>query len=560
MPAELAYFLKVNIALTLFYAFYRLFFYKDTFFMLRRVILLILFGWAFLYPFMNLQEWMKGKEPISEMVYLYSAVLPEIIVRDKASAVWDWQGICTFCCAATYWVVLGFLFIRFFVRIGSIVRLTARSKKAVIHHITVRLLDKPSGPFSFFRLIFLHREIHPENELKEILAHEYTHVSQWHSADSMISEIGCMICWVNPFVWLLKREVQDNLEYLADHTVLKSGYDSKSYQYHLLGLVRQNNQAAANLYTNFNVLHLKNRIRMMNKKRTRSIGKTKYLVFLPLAAMLILFSNIDAVARITKGLYPALSAEPADRITAMPEHAQTNQKKPRTVLKVVEVMPQFPGGEHALMKFIAETVKYPTDAQNKGVQGRVICTFVVNTDGSIDDIKVVKGIDPSLDAEAVRVIGAMPKWTPGKDKGQTVAVEYAVPITYSLQKPANKTDREPQLNSIFDNSDPKNPVYNLVETMPQFPGGENALLKFLSETVKYPMDAQTKGEQGRVVCAFFINKDGQTSDYKILQSLSPSLDAEAVRVVKLMPAWEPGKKDGKPVRVRYVIPITFRLQ
>ena len=102
-------------------------------------------------------------------------------------------------------------------------------------------------------------------EKQEILTHEQTHVRQWHSIDVIISEIVNIICWMNPFAWLLKTEIRLNLEYLADHKVMESGTNKKAYQYHLLGLANQNRQTG--LYNNFNLSHLKNRIKMMNKKR-----------------------------------------------------------------------------------------------------------------------------------------------------------------------------------------------------------------------------------------------------------------------------------------------------
>ena len=124
-----------------------------------------------------------------------------------------------------------------------------------------------------------------EDEKQEILTHEQTHVRQWHSIDVIISEIVNIICWMNPFAWLLKTEIRLNLEYLADHKVMESGTNKKAYQYHLLGLANQNRQTG--LYNNFNLSHLKNRIKMMNKRRTKKIAKTKYLLFAPLAAALL---------------------------------------------------------------------------------------------------------------------------------------------------------------------------------------------------------------------------------------------------------------------------------
>ncbi len=103
------------------------------------------------------------------------------------------------------------------------------------------------------------------------------------------------------------------------------------------------------------------------------------------------------------------------------------------VFDVVEQMPSFPGGDAELMKFLSTHIKYPVVAEENGIQGRVIATFVVERDGSITDVKVIKSVDPSLDKEAIRVLKSMPKWIPGKQNGSTVRVKYTVPVTFRLQ-------------------------------------------------------------------------------------------------------------------------------
>lgn len=108
-------------------------------------------------------------------------------------------------------------------------------------------------------------------------------------------------------------------------------------------------------------------------------------------------------------------------------------KKNQQVFDVVEKMPEYPGGQAALFEYLQKNVKYPADAEKKKVEGRVLVTFVVNTDGSITDIEVVRKTFPSLDAEAVRVISGMPRWKPGEQKGQKVRVKYTVPLTFRLK-------------------------------------------------------------------------------------------------------------------------------
>jgi protein TonB len=106
----------------------------------------------------------------------------------------------------------------------------------------------------------------------------------------------------------------------------------------------------------------------------------------------------------------------------------------------------------------------------------------------------------------------------------------------------------------------ENVVFQVVETMPSFPGGDGELMKFLGNNVKYPVIAQENGIQGRVICQFVVNRDGSIVDVEVVRSVDPSLDKEAIRVIKSMPAWSPGKQRGKSVRVKYTLPVNFRLQ
>lgn len=541
MTPEFAYLLKVNVAFVLFYAFYRLFFYKDTFFKLRRAILLAFFGLALFYPLLNIQDWVRQQEPIADVIYMYSAMLPEATAKADAAASVDWYGWLLGSLGFIYWGIVAFLCGRFLVQLSSILWLAHTSERVVIHKTPVYALRKAAGPFSFFRMVFLHPESHSDKETDEILTHECTHVSQWHSIDVILSEMMCMACWFNPFVWLLKREVRHNLEYLADNTVIQSGYDSKSYQYHLLGLAHH--QSVTTLYNSFNVLHLKNRIMMMNKKRSPGIVRTKYLIFIPLVGILMLLSNIEAVARLTVRL--ANEATVSNAMVTATDVSSKSREMNEQVFTVVEKMPSFPGGDAELLKYIATNIKYPKESQDNGEQGRVICSFIVGRDGSVNNPEVLRGVTPLLNEEAVRVINTMPRWNPGMQRGKAVAVKYTVPITFRLKSPVEETKEE---------------TLTVVDVMPQYPGGDRELLKFIAQSIKYPTDAQEAGVQGRVICSFVVDKKGNIVEPKIIRGIDPSLDAEALRVIGMMPRWTPGRQDGKAVRVLYTVPITFRLQ
>lgn len=588
----LAYFLKVNVAIALFYAFYRLFFYKDTFFGWRRTALLCFFAISAAVPLLNIQTWITEQEPMVAMADLYAnVVLPEFTIETGTAAT-DWKNLILEYASIAYWGVVAFLSIRFTIQLAGIIRLAYQCRKIQIGNTNIHLLPKADGPFSFFRWIFVHPSSHTEEELNEILAHEQAHVRQWHSIDVVISELACIFCWFNPFAWLMKREIRTNLEYMADARVLENGYDSKTYQYHLLGLSHQ--KAAATIYNNFNVLPLKKRIKMMNKKRTKEIGRTKYLMFLPLAALLMIISNIEAVARTTKKIaaevieavdsqieqpapeVQALQAVPQreqdTKAVAYKEKAADKDTLDNPIFEVVEQMPEFPdGGMPALMEYFVKNIKYPEAAMKKGTQGRVTVQFVVEKDGSIANAKVLRGIDPELDKEAVRVVSMMPKWKPGMQKGQAVNVKYTVPVMFRLTEdntPVKYAPIESKIDEMVvvgyapeETASPaEGTVFEVVEQMPEYPGGMSAMMAFIGKNIKYPVAAQKAKIQGRVVIQFIVNTEGDIISPKVLRSADPLLDAEAIRLTTIMPKWKPGIQKGQAVNVKYAVPIMFRLQ
>ena len=526
MTPEFAYFLKVNVAFVLFYAFYRLLFYKDTFFKLRRASLLAFFGLALLYPLLNIQDWVKEQEPMTEVIQIYSAILPEMTVTPEVVVKTDWKGILLSASSYMYWGVMALLFVRFFIQLSSILLLAYRSRRTVIHGVPVYRLDKPAGPFSFFKMIFIHPESHSEKEIDEILTHECTHVFQWHSVDVMICELITVICWVNPFAWLLKREVRHNLEYLADNTVIQSGYDCKSYQYHLLGLAHHY-QAAATLYNSFNVLHLKNRISMMNKKRSHGIGRTKYLIFIPLAAFLMLLSNIEAVARITGEIA-------AEAVAGVKEATEISVLSEDDVKVSGQVIDDFNGpviGANVIVK--GTNVGTITDTEGY---------FVLETTKNA----VLRFSFPGMKAKEVAV-----KDVQGKLKVQL----YSDGSAQGSQSAPPPPPMSPQIST-----DPSDLVFTVVEVMPEFPGGQGALLQFLAKSIKYPVIAQQNGIQGRVTCSFVVGKDGVIRNIEVIRGVDPLLALEATRVISMMPKWKPGMQKGKEVSVKYTVPVTFRLQ
>ena len=183
---------------------------------------------------------------------------------------------------------------------------------------------------------------------------------------------------------------------------------------------------------------------MMNKKRTQSIGQLKYLLFLPVAALLAAAcagnsNKQDTTTAQPEAVEAAKPETPAESTVTVQSpigetaEGETNNMVESEVYNMVEEAPQFPGGVQELMKYLGKNLKYPVAAQNAGKQGNVVCQFVVKSDGTIGDIKVVRSISPELDEEAIRVIKAMPAWTPGKKDGKAVNVRYTLPVAFRLQ-------------------------------------------------------------------------------------------------------------------------------
>jgi TonB family protein len=464
MNALVIYFIKVNIAIALLYMFYRIFFDRDTLLNARRYYLLAGVFLSLFYSLIPLTEIMERSKPIMGLISEY-VMLSEVVITPNKLVSFNPLSLIM----AAYTSISALLFVRLFVRVYSIISIIRTGSSIKINGIRVISINKAMAPFSFFGYICMNPLQHNEKETKEILTHELTHVKQFHSFDVLTAELLTILCWINPFCWLWKKEIRQNLEFIADDKVISSGFDSRSYQYHLLQL--SYSTPDLKITNQFNISPLKKRIAMMNKSKTPGLAMIKYLLILPLTTALVFTSNAESLFSKMQEEKQQQKAETASKKNELAEltvvgygavqnsnekqdtEKKTTEKKtpapasspvpppPPTpesanedaVFMVVENMPAFPGGNDALFKFLAENIKYPVAAQSAGVQGRVICQFVVERDGTISEVEVVRPINEALDAEAVRIIKAMPVWTPGTQKGKAVRVKYTLPINFRLQ-------------------------------------------------------------------------------------------------------------------------------
>ena len=541
MAPEWIYLLKVNVGIALFYAFYKLFCQRDTFFQWRRIALLSFLGISFLYPLFDIQDWVMEQPAIYELADYYTTLTSneEATVTPVVSEIPLQQPDLLTICTYLYYMGVLVMSLRFIIQLLSILRIRYQGKAIYLNGQRIISLPSEANPFSFFGWIFLYLPQLEEESQEEILMHEQTHARQWHSVDVIVSEIVNIVCWFNPFSWLLKGEIRLNLEYLADNQVTQTLNDSKQYQYHLLGLAHTNSKTG--LYNNFNVSHLKHRIIMMNKKRTRTVGRIKYALFAPLAAALLIVSNISCTSTENK----------KDSAEATESRAVEGE-----VFQVVEEMPEFPGGMAECMKWLGQNIKYPAEAIEKGIQGRVIVQMIVERDGTITNANVVRGVDPLLDKEALRVVNLSPKWKPGMQRGQAVRVKYTLPVMFRLGEASDNKEADTQQEAKID----ENGIHQVCEEMPEFPGGMQECMKWLGKNIKYPTTAQEKGIQGRVIVQFVVERDGSITEPKVVRGVDPDLDKEALRVISIMPNWKPGMQKGKAVRVKYTLPVAYRLQ
>lgn len=477
------YLLKLNLALIVLFGFYKLMFSGDTFFSLRRATLIGMCLVAMLVPGLNCSYWINKSVGMVSMANEYAAiVLPTVTVTPGGGGAIGWETTAM----TIYTMVACLLLLRFFWQLVSIVRLRNKCRTTDINGTKVYLLESDEGPFSFFNWIFINPTKHNRQETDEIMTHELAHCRQLHSIDVLFTELFAIVFWANPFVWLLKREVRLNLEYLADNNVLAGGTDSKKYQYHLLGLAYRKN--VATISNNFNVLPLKKRIKMMNKKRTKRIAKVKYALYIPLAAALLVVSNIETVAR-----------DIANVAKAMPM-AKASVKQEKMV---------------------------DLSFSNKA-------TVAVESRKNVQSTEAIERKDNKMEVQADNRNSEM--------SAQKVEETTEVANEESAEKGPKKSPKK---------------VYDYIENMPTFNGNLN---QWLLQNMKYPVEAMNKKEQGKVIVQFIVSENGEVSEPKIIRSVSPALDKEACRIVVAMPKWNPGKLKGKPVAVRYMLPITFRLQ
>jgi TonB family protein len=419
-----------GVSLIIFTLVYLLFLRRETFFRLNRIYLMAAVLFSVLLPFIHFQansalpSFMLGEVAVTAMRY-QNLLQTVTVYGTKLSGTFEQTirsiGLIRF----IYLSGTAFFLLLFLNRLLQITSLILYNESERKDGICIIKIDRDTTPFSFFNFVFINRNNLDSPGMKEMVAHETEHVRQGHSFDVLILELLTILQWFNPFIWLLKRSIRENHEFLADHGVLKPGVSSAAYRLLLLGSSYELQPVIAN---NFNYSLIKIRIKMITQIKSSKTAALKLSLGLMVTAALLMSFAFD------KETYTIQDNQSVNQPTeAVVSNQQETKQTKDQVYKVVEQMPEFPGGDLALRTYIGKEVKYPDDAIKAGIQGKVYVTFVVSKDGKVINPKIIRSASPRLDKEALRVIGSMPKWIPGKQKGKNVDVSYTLPISFALK-------------------------------------------------------------------------------------------------------------------------------
>ena len=394
------YLLKSSICFSLLYLGYRFIFSKTTFFQLNRLYLLSILPLSVLVPLIKLSE-----QTVQRNFY---ALIPEITINNTTTIGnnTNWLNASYF-----FWAITSVFFIHYLIKIIGLGIKITRLKKGQ---------EQNTAPFSFFNYIHIPEKLDLQNKAL-IVAHEQVHVHQGHSFDVVVYELYKAVFWFNPLAWLAVNDVKINHEFIADHLAAKKEitHYSNVLVAQLLGV------NCSDLVNNFNTQPLiYKRIKMMKTKKTNKFMAISYSVIVPILAMTILGTGSIQVN--------AQTAASASAKTSSNTQKQGTTSTKKKTTDTVDQMPEFKGGTEKLIAYLGAEIHYPESSKKANEQGTVFISFVIDEKGKVTQPAVEKGVTDSLDAEALRVVSAMPDWVPGKDKNQLVSVKMVLPIKFQL--------------------------------------------------------------------------------------------------------------------------------
>ena len=626
---------------------YDLFLKRETFFQWNRLYLIGTYLISLVLPWIKIEAL---KTQVPERLYIYpdewwnmNNAAEVAVVAQEASLNFSWSAI----------VFLMGVFLSFALFTYKLAKLYALRKGGELEYynqFTKVVLKNSDAAFSFFKSIFLGDRV-LAREHQNIIDHELVHIRQNHTYDLLFFEFMRIISWFNPLVYVYQNRLSELHEFIADAEVAKNER-TKHCELLLSQAFQSQNISFINQF--FKSSLIKKRIVMLQKAKSGTIWKLKYLALLPVLLGMLVYTScerdlnentlsntfeVDNVESLTpeeeQDFYVRLldlSKQGGEWKLALKDDNSTitfthpdseysyisgpNGVPIKAAMKItskvlasdfdifehstnsmvavgysdgvpfstVDEVPVFPGCENAsdpracfqqsIQKHISKNFRYPDQAQTQGIEGRVSVMFTISEDGSITDIRK-RGPHPLLEEETERIIARLPQMKPGKQRGQAVRVPFSIPITFKLESSSSiglstsdkSTEERMSMDEVMANTDAM--PFATVEKAPVFPGCENAsdskecfkqsLYKHVSKHFRYPEDAQARGIQGRVAIMFTIAEDGSIQGIRY-RGPDPSLEQEALRIIKKLPQMQPAQNKSKSVAVAYSVPITFKLQ
>ena len=533
----LTYELKVAVLIAVFYIFWRLLVANETWHRLNRIVLIATAIASFVLPLcvITIQKTVEI-EPIRvvdkpELVITEIGSTNDLISIDEPSQAFNWQQVLML----IYIIGVVLLVARMLISIWRLSRMTAHCELHPLDHgRRIAVCDKVQQPFSWWNTVFMNRKDFEEGATA-LLTHELGHIRLHHSADVVLVELLTALQWFNPTMWMLRADLHTIHEYEADQQVLSHGFNDIQY---LTLLIRkaahQSGYSLANGIANQSTL--KKRITMIMKPQSNRWQWLRLAYLLPIVGVTLALN----AKTVTNMVYK--NDEPQKQVPVKKgKKDATIKTNANQGIQVIEV------SEAANKEKTSETtVKQETEpnmavlilnTKKKGEEPLLI------VDKKIATIEQVR----ALPRDAVASVGTMREEAAISSYGEKAKYGALIITTVKHQK------------EIYNEQISQPDVFDKVDEAPQFPGGMAGMMQYLSSNIRYPEDAREAGTQGRVIVSFIVEKDGSISNAKVAKPTYSSLDEEALRVVNAMPKWVPGKQNGEAVRVKYSIPVSFRL-
>ena len=551
MMEFLTYDLKVAALLAVFYMFYRLLLSRETFHCVNRIVLLTTAVASFILPLCVIT---LHKTVVIELTETHVDFEGMTMMIEEAEQQPFWQTAAVIAFFIGMVATLGYT-------LSNVLRVWLLISRSQQHPqpdgtiICVTSFDV--SPFSWMHYIVLSQSDY-EAQDASILAHERGHIRRHHSLDLLLVDTLTALQWFNPAMWMLRQDLRAIHEYEADAAVLSQGINMRQYQYLLIQkAVSHCGYSVANGISHST---LKNRINMMLHKNSSRASLLKLLALVPIV-----------------GIALAMQAETVNDYV----YTEKTQTPPKKVIKKGKANAQVKMGNKTIEVKAEQNQKPETMESPKIIISETPSDHapLVILDGKIATMEQVKALDQNeidhinvVKAEAKDVLEAYAKHYNADTSNGIIFIitkaykekpndQKSVVVVVKAKKPQTLEEAAAQGDiaiGAIDYDKPEKP-FDVVEQMPEFPGGQEALMQFLRQEVKYPKEASKDGIQGRVVVQFVVEKDGSISEVEVVKKVNEHLDAEAVRVVNAMPKWKPGKQKGENVRVKYTLPISFRL-